>query len=304
MNHAIAKTLPAREAAGPEAAESSWVDTHDRLRPRDFQRLGEFIHGYSGIKVPPSKSTMIEGRLRKRVRALGMHSLADYCDYLFDQDGLAAEEIHLIDVVTTNKTEFFREPEHFRILADDVLPRIASERRIGPRAPVKIWSAASSTGAEAYTIAMVLAEQRRHIPELAGVVYATDICTDVLGTARGGIFPAEMMTPVPPEIRSRYVMRAKDRTSSLVRIVPELRAMVQFGRLNLMDTSYPMDRDLDIVFCRNVLIYFDKPTQLAVLRRLCDHLRPGGWLFLGHSETLSGFDLPVRAATTAVFRRS
>ncbi|MDC7788919.1 chemotaxis protein methyltransferase CheR [Rhodoplanes tepidamans] len=286
------------------AVEPSWVDGHDRLRSRDFQRLATFIHGYSGIKVPPSKATMIEGRLRKRVRALGMRSLDEYCDYLFQRDGLAAEEIHLIDVVTTNKTEFFREPEHFRILAEDVLPRIMAERRVSARAPVKVWSAAASTGAEAYTIAMVLAEQRRRMPDLVGVVYATDICTDVLGTAQGGIFPAEMVSPVPPEMRSRYVMRAKDPASRLVRIVPELRAMVQFGRLNLMDASYPMDRDLDIVFCRNVLIYFDKPTQLAVLRRLCDHLRPGGYLLLGHSETLSGFDLPVRPAGTAVFRRS
>lgn len=301
MSRALAK---ASADAGTGAAEPSWVDGHDRLGARDFQRLAAFIHDYSGIKVPPSKSTMIEGRLRKRVRALGMRSLDEYCKYLFNDQGLAAEEVHLIDVVTTNKTEFFREPEHFRILTDSVLPQIAAERRISVRSPVKVWSAAASTGAEAYTIAMVLAEQQRRTPELSGVVYATDICTEVLGTAQGGIFPVEMVTPVPPEMRTRYVMRAKDRSSRLVRMVPELRAMVQFGRLNLMDASYAMERDLDIVFCRNVLIYFDKPTQLAVLRRLCDHLRPGGWLFLGHSETLSGFDLPVRPAGTAVYRRS
>lgn len=304
MTEAVARTTPAERQEPPVRPEPSWVDSHDRLGARDFQKLATFIQDYSGIKVPPSKATMVEGRLRKRVRALGMASLTEYCNYLFARDGLAAEEIHLIDVVTTNKTEFFREPEHFRVLADEVLPRIAAERRVSSRAPVKIWSAAASTGAEAYTIAMVLAEQRRRQSEISGAVYATDICTDVLGTAQGGIFPAEMIEPVPAELRARYVMQAKDRTSRLVRIVPELRAMVQFGRLNLMDASYPIDRDMDVVFCRNVLIYFDKPTQLAVLRRLCDHLRPGGYIFLGHSETLSGFDLPVRPAGTAVFRRS
>ncbi len=113
-----------------------------------------------------------------------------------------------------------------------------------------------------------------------------------------------MIAPVPPDLRKRYLLRGRDDARrGLVRIVPELRAMVQFGRLNLMDTAYPVDRDMDVIFCRNMLIYFDKPTQQAVLRRLCDHLRPGGYLFLGHSESLAGFDLPLHSVGTNVFRR-
>jgi chemotaxis protein methyltransferase CheR len=294
MTQMLAKAEPARQ---------NWNDSSDRLTHQEFQRLAKFIHGYSGIKMPPSKLTMVEGRLRKRVRALKLASLADYCDYLFEKDGLKAEEIHLIDVVTTNKTEFFREPEHFRILADDLLPGIEASRRISSRAPIKIWSAAASTGAEAYTIAMVLAEFVAGQRDLPSVIFATDICTDVLQTAQRGIFPSEMLAPVAPELQARYVMRARDRTSDLARIVPELRALVRFGRLNLMNQPYPLDRDMDVVFCRNILIYFDKPTQLKVLSALCDHIRPGGHLILGHSETLSGLDLPVRPVRNTVFRR-
>lgn len=294
MNQTLAKAEPSRHV---------WNDSSDRLTPQEFQRLAKFIHGYSGIKMPQSKLTMVEGRLRKRVRALKLTSLSEYCDYLFEKDGLEAEEIHLIDVVTTNKTEFFREPEHFRILADELLPAIVAGRRVSSRAPLKVWSAAASTGAEAYTIAMVLAEFERGQLDLPSVIFATDICTEVLQTAQHAVYPSEMLVPVAPDLRARYVMQARDRKSELARIVPELRARVRFGRLNLMDQPYPLDRDMDVVFCRNILIYFDKPTQLNVLRGLCDHLRPGGHLVLGHSETLSGLDLPVRPVRNTVFRR-
>ncbi len=294
MNHAIATAEPQRP---------SWTSGSDRLTPRDFQQLAAFIQNYSGIKMPLSKLTMVEGRLRKRVRALNLPTLSAYCDYLFKKDGLDIEGIYLIDAITTNKTEFFREPEHFRILADELLPAIAAQRRPSNRAPIKIWSAAASIGAEAYTIAMVLAEFERQHPATASTVFATDISTDVLKTAKQGIYPSAMLTPVPSALRNRYTMQSSDRSLELSRIVPELRARVMFGRLNLMDHNYALDRDMDVVFCRNILIYFEKATQSDVLRRLCDHLRPGGYLILGHSETLSGFDLPVSSIGTTIFRR-
>ncbi len=287
-----------------ELPEPKWAGGSDRLTPKEFGRLAAFIHSYSGIKMPATKMTMVEGRLRKRVRALGLNTLSEYCFFLFERDGLASEEIHLIDVVTTNKTEFFREPEHFRVLSETVLPEIVASRRVNSRNPIKVWSAAASTGAEPYTIAMVLAEFEREHPDANSLVIGTDICTDVLKTAQLGIYSSEMLAPVTRELRARYVMRARDRRSSACRIVPELRARVKFGRLNLMDSNYPLDRDMDIVFCRNILIYFDKPTQYAVLTRLCDHLRPGGYLLLGHSESLSGFDLPVRPVATTIFRKA
>jgi chemotaxis protein methyltransferase CheR len=278
-------------------------DGLDHLSGRDFQRLARFIQDYSGIKMPVTKKTMVEGRLRKRVGAGGFASFNEYCRHLFDDGGMDAECLALIDAVTTNKTEFFREPEHFRILVERALPSLLAERRAGPGTLVKVWSTASSIGAEPYTLAMVLADESRRGSRFRFSILGTDISTRVLKTASSGIYPEEMIAPVPMDMRKRYLLRSKNDQRGLVRIVPELRRMVQFGRLNLMDESYPVDRGLDIIFCRNLLIYFDKPTQQAVLTRLCDHLRPGGYLFLGHSETLAGFGLPLQSIGTTVFRR-
>jgi chemotaxis protein methyltransferase CheR len=276
------------------------ADAPDRLRPRDFQRLASFIEGYSGIKMPATKVTMVEGRLRRRLRATGLPNLKQYCEFLFEQNGLATEAIHLIDVVTTNKTEFFREPEHFRFLAEHAVPRLTSN---ATGKPLKIWSAACSIGAEPYTLAMVLADLAQQSSGPRYNIVATDISTEVLATAVAGIYPEAMIQPVPPELRRRYVLRSKDRSRQQVRIVPELRAAVRFARVNLMEAPYQIEREMDVIFCRNILIYFDKETQQAVLQHLANHLRPGGFLFLGHSETLAGFQLPVDPVGPTVFQR-
>ena len=275
----------------------------DRLRQSDFRRLAAFIQNYSGIKMPPSKITMLEGRLRQRVRDTGTADFVGYCRMLFEQDGLRAEAVHLIDAVTTNKTDFFREPEHFRILVRQALPTLLENSHANERAQVKLWSAACSTGAEPYTLAMVLSDFREHRPRLQFSILATDLSTEVLAAACRGIYQESMAAAVPPEFRPRYLLRSRDRSRHLVRVVQELRARVMFGRLNLMDAEYPVDPDFDVIFCRNVLIYFDKPTQRAVLLRLCRHLRPGGYLFLGHSESLAGVDLPLRSVANTVLRR-
>lgn len=271
----------------------------DQLNARNFTRLAELIHGYSGIKMPANKRTMLEGRLRRRMRAIHIASLNDYCRYLFEDDGLDSEIVHLIDAVTTNKTEFFREPAHFQFLQARALPAIA---RSGRR-EIKAWSAACSTGAEPYTLAMILEEHLRAGRKQDYSILCTDLCTQVLAEAVAGVFPEAMIDPVEQELRRRYVMRARDASRGLVRIVPELRARLSFARLNLMDDAYPVDGDMDLVFCRNILIYFDKPTQSKVLSRLCEHLRPGGYLFLGHSESIVGIDLPVDQIANTVFQR-
>jgi chemotaxis protein methyltransferase CheR len=150
---------------------------------------------------------------------------------------------------------------------------------------------------------MVAAEFAQRVPGFRASILATDICTQVVETAIAGIYPEEMIGPVPAALRQRYLMRGKNASRALVRVTPALRAMVRFGRLNLMKAPYRVDRGLDVVFCRNILIYFDRPTQGAVLGQLCAHLRPGGYLFLGHSETLSGHDLPVEALGNNLFQR-
>ncbi len=278
---------------------SATSSTEDRLSSRDFARLADFIHDYSGIKMPDSKRTMLEGRLRRRVRAAGMASIASYCEHLFRDNNITAEGPHLINAVTTNKTDFFREAGHFDYLKSIVLPEFAAAgvRRL------RAWSAACSTGPEAYTLAMVLDDyaEAHGGPDFS--ILATDLDTEVLEAARCGIYPRELVAPVPPALSRKYVMVPRDPKRRDVRIAPELRSTVSFARLNLMDAHYPVGEPMHVIFCRNVLIYFNKPTQAEVVGRLASRLVPGGYLFLGHSESIAGLDLPLVQVANTVFRR-
>ena len=258
---------------------------------------------HTGIRLPPAKQTMVEGRLRKRIRALGLTKVEDYGRAIFEGGKLDDEFVHLIDCVTTNKTDFFREPDHFVFMRERAMPLLAS-LRTGANTPLKFWSAAASIGAEAYTIAMVAADALGLEGHRFSVL-GTDISTEVIAQAQSGVFPESMMDPVPPRLRERYVMRAIDAERQEVRIVPELRRMVRFHCLNLMEPTYRVDRDFDVIFCRNILIYFAKATQDAVLKRLCNHLRKGGFLVVGHSESLAGAELGVmQQVAPTIFRRA
>lgn len=282
------------------AARLPREDGVDRLGPRDFARLATFIRDTAGIKMPESKMTMLEGRLRRRVRATDTGTIAGYCDWFF-RDGHEEDEIvHLINAVTTNKTDFFREPRHFDYLRDTALPALLA----GGRSRIRAWSAACSTGAEPYTMAMVIDAFATEHRSLEYGILASDLDTEVLEVARRGIFPAEQLVPVPPLLRQRYVLSARAARRTEVRIVPELRGAIGFARLNLMDTRYAVGEPMDVIFCRNVLIYFDKPTQEKVVQRLAACLRPGGYLFLGHSESVAGFDLPLTSVANTVFQRN
>jgi chemotaxis protein methyltransferase CheR len=279
-------------------------DRLDLLGRSDFARVAKFIESTTGIKVPPSKKTMVEGRLRRRARALGCANLGDYCKVVFEEGGFDAESVHLIDAVTTNKTDFYREPTHFTYLTERCLPEATADGA-GAGRPYKVWSAACSIGAEPYTLAMVLADYAASLPgHWDFSILASDISTAVLAKAARAVFPEEMIEPVPYDVRKRYLLRSRDKSQKLVRIGPELRRTVSFLHLNLMGERYPADRDFDAIFCRNLLIYFDKPTQEAVVGRLCRHIRPGGYLFLGHAESLAGKDHPLEWLGDAIFRRT
>jgi chemotaxis protein methyltransferase CheR len=275
------------------------ADDESGLTHADFMRLADFIYDYSGIKMPSSKKTMLEGRLRKRMRATGYASFSGYCGYLFEQDGLEDEAVQLIDVVTTNKTDFFREPRHFDYLTQVVLPAFTA----GGGRRMRLWSSACSTGAEPYTLAMLMEDFSTRQATLNYSILATDLSTEVLQTAAAGIYARDLVDPVPADLRRRYVMEPLDRRRGEVRIHPSLRARVGFARMNLMDDRYHVGEPMDAIFCRNVLIYFDKATQAAVLRRLCDCLASGGHLFIGHSESILGADLPVTQVANTVFRK-
>jgi chemotaxis protein methyltransferase CheR len=271
----------------------------DRISKRNFEKLAQFIYDYSGIKMPITKLTMLEGRLRRRLRATGIPDFNSYCDYLFKHGGIEKEAIFLIDAVTTNKTDFFREPKHFEFMERTGLPEMAA----AGHKRFRLWSAACSIGAEPYTMAMVMQD---FIEKTSGMDYrilATDLSTDVLQAARRGVYPRDMIQPVSPEMRRKYVMVSKDAARGEVRVHPRLRATVGFARMNLMDNAYKVGEPMHMIFCRNVLIYFDKPTQAKVLTRLCDCLLPGGFLYVGHSETVTGISLPVRQVANTVFKK-
>ncbi|MFN3634566.1 MAG: CheR family methyltransferase [Rhizobium rhizophilum] len=284
--------------ASPESRSVLSV-SGDGLSSRNFDLLSRYIYDYSGIKMPSAKKTMLEGRLRRRLRFVGIDGLDPYCDYLFNDGGLETEAIHLIDAVTTNKTDFFREPTHFDHLTNKALPDLVAKghRRL------RVWSSACSIGAEPYTLAMVIEDfiEAKGGPDYS--ILATDLSTDVLRVAKRGIFSTAMIEPVDRERRKRYVMEPRDPGRGEVRIHPKLRSKVGFGRLNLMDRSYTVGDAMHVIFCRNVLIYFDKKTQEQVLSRLCDKLLPGGYLYVGHSETITGFALPVRQVANTVFQK-
>jgi chemotaxis protein methyltransferase CheR len=270
----------------------------------EFTRFSEFIIGQCGIKMPPSKKIMLEARLQKRLRVLGIQSFGEYYQHVRGEGG-RSELVHMLDAVTTNKTDFFREPVHFQYLAQTILPEVLSENEGSKRRdkPFFLWSAGCSTGEEPYTLAMVLSEFAHQHPAFQFSLIATDISTKVLDRAREGIYDEDRIKAVSPALKQRYILRSKDRGKSLVRIVPELRTAVQFKRMNLMEESFSFSEQLDVIFCRNVIIYFDRNTQERLISRFCRVLKPDGHLFLGHSESVHGFDLPLRRITSTVYRK-
>ncbi len=275
--------------------------SNECLSKTDFDRLRALVYDESGINLNAEKKTMLEIRIRRRLQTLDLTSFADYCKYVFRPEGKHQELIHLIDAVTTNKTDFFREAGHFDYLLSTALPDLASRR--GSTRKSLVWSAGCSTGEEPYTLAMVLSEYAQAHSWFQFSVLATDISTAVLEKARLGVYKSELTEPVPKELRRKYLMRNRDPNSDLLRIVPELRAQVEFRRLNFMDADFGLAESPEIIFCRNVIIYFDRATQVRIVGKLLRHLPPGGYFFAGHSESLQGMDLPLVPAGLAVYRK-
>jgi len=269
----------------------------------DFVRMSKLIQDFCGIKLPQVKKTMLEGRLRKRLKALGMETFDEYCDYIFDPKSAGEEYVHMLDAVTTNKTDFFRESNHFDYLLNRVLPELVSSQGLGIGKLLNVWSAGCSTGEEPYTLAMVLSDFAETVPGFHFLVLGTDISTRVLSKAVSGIYERDRVDPIPMPLRKKYLLRSKGKDAGLVRIAPELRSSVRFARLNLMEDDYGMREQMGVIFCRNVIIYFDRPTQKRLLARLSQQLISGGYLFMGHSESIHGMDLPLVQTATTIHRK-
>ena len=267
------------------------------LSPASFARFARFITMELGIKMPESKMTMVQSRLLRRVRDLRLKSVDHYGDYFFDASHTEERE-HFINAITTNKTDFFREPEHFDYLCGVVLPAASH-----PGRRFKAWSAGCSSGEEPYTLAMLLAECASRRPGFDFAILGTDVSSKVLTHARNGVYQESQILPVPPELRRKYLLRSRNDAERLARVVPELRKKVSFHPLNFMDEDYGIRDTFDVVFFRNVMIYFDRGTQEAVIHKICRNLAPGGYLFAGHSESLASLDVPLRPIKTSIYRK-
>ncbi|MBF0399893.1 MAG: protein-glutamate O-methyltransferase [Magnetococcales bacterium] len=273
------------------------------LSDSDFQRLSAFIESTSGIQMPLSKKSMLTARIQKRLRLLKMHSFTDYVDCVLDPHDQTQELINFLDIVTTNKTDFFREPNHFTYLTDTVIPDLMQGTGAGVSRPFRIWSAPCSTGEEPYTMAMVIQEFAGKTRGFKCQILGTDLSTRALQHAENAVYDMDKAEPVPLPFKQKYMLRGKDRSLPRVRMKPEIRAMVRFQHLNFMDNDYPISQPMDVIFCRNCLIYFDRPTAEKIVNKLCRHLVAGGYLFIGHSETLNKLQVPVVPVAPTIYQR-
>ncbi len=261
----LSSNLPPRDSAAREFSFST----------ADFERVRKLIYQHAGISLSPVKQDMVYSRLARRLRATGKSSFADYLDALEKSGGDEWERF--VNSLTTNLTSFFREPHHFPIFAEHL-------RKLGTRRPIRVWCSAASTGEEPYSIAITVAEtfgsNASHVS-----IMASDLDTNVLATAQKGVYPIERVDKLSPERLRKFFLRGTGAQEVYVSVRPELKNMIQFQRINLLDQSYAVKGPLDVIFCRNVMIYFDKPTQYKILSRFAPLMQPDGLMFAGHSES-------------------
>lgn len=265
------------------------------LTASEFEQIRQLAYKEFGLDLRNGKESLVSARLQKKIREAGMGSFQEY--YRHVQDDKSGQALTaMIDALTTNHTSFFREPAHFDFLRKTILPEIRQRERIA------IWSAACSSGEEPYTIAFCLLEELK-AAEFAKVrILATDISTKVLAHAQRGAYPATRFDGIPANDLRQYLLRGEDRWKDWYRVKPAVRAAVEFQRLNLMEKVSHLGQ-FPVIFCRNVMIYFDKPTQQDLVNRLAGCLEPGGYLLIGHAESLNGIEHPLRYVSPAIYRK-
>ncbi len=272
------------------------------LSDREFRLLQQLIYREAGIHLSEAKKALVSGRLGRRVRTLGCRDFTAYYERVA-VDGI--ERTAMLDCISTNETRFFREPQQFEFLERSVLPRwraLGDAGRIPKR--IRAWSAACSTGEEPYTLAMVLAS---HFPAADGwsvEILASDLSTRVLAAARDGVWPVERSNDIPERLRKAYMLRGVRSQEGRMRAHPSLQSMITFRRINLNDADYGIRETFDLLFCRNVLIYFNRDSKKRVIQRLVRHLSGSGLLFLGHSESLATSSFGMEHAGPMVYRRA
>ncbi len=247
----------------------------------DFHRLRTFIYDNFGINILPKKKYLLKNRLIKRLKELQMTSYKEYVDYVLHANN--GDEVYkMLTVVSTNKTDFFRELQHFEFIEQTAVPELTKNGHI----TINAWSAGCSSGQEAYSIAMVLQEEieKQNISDYT--VYGNDISIDILDKAIKAVYPFEQAMHIPPGFRNKYLLKSKDKKNRRIRIAPEIRKKTHFLWLNLAQHEYPLPKNFHLIFCRNTLIYFDDKVKEKVIANLTGHLVQGGFLLIGHSESL------------------
>jgi len=290
MTSALAK----RRSVEP-LVEGEFLFTED-----DLTRIAGLLYETAGITLSASKAALVYSRLAKRLRILGLAQFSDYCDLVAGPDG-ADERATMLNALTTNVTRFFREPHHFDHLRDQVLAPIVDQVRRGRR--LRIWSAGCSSGQEPYSIALTVLSMIPEAPELDVKILATDIDSKVVAQGRAAVYAQDLIEPIPPALRSKWLERDPDDRNQW-RIGPAARSMVAFKELNLIGPQWPMKGPFDAIFCRNVVIYFDEPTQEKVWTRFAPLLAPEGRLYIGHSERIGAAGAHFATDGLTVYRRA
>ena len=266
------------------------------ITAEEFQRFRTLIYDESGISLGEQKKSLLASRLSKRLRDLDLATFSEYYAAV-TQDPTSEEFTRLLDLISTNKTDFFREPKHFDFLREQILPELESTKRI------RIWSSACSTGEEPYTIAMTLYEAAQNPARWDFKILASDLSTRVLAKAAAGTYDEDRFRDVPPDVMKRHFLRGRGEQTWVFKVKPHLADAITFRRLNLMDDRFPIKNPLDLIFCRNVMIYFDRPTQETLVNKFHRYLRPGGYLFIGHSESLQWVTHPFTAIAPTIYRK-
>ena len=285
-------------AAGGQILNSG--GSFDRLTDAQFQKFGALIYKKTGIYLKPEKKELLNARLGKRLRACGINSFKKYYDYVVN-DKSGEELINLIDSVSTNFTSFFRENSHFDFLTSTVLPDFMTNRK-GSRKDLTFWSAACSSGEEPYTLAMVLEEFFEKHTNWRYKILATDISTRVLAQAKRGVYTTDRIAKVPNIFLKKYFQRGTGKSAGYVKVKDTLRQKISFDRFNLMG-GFPWQAELDVIFCRNVMIYFNRETQQGLVEKFYNALSPGGYLFIGHSESITSLNHNFKQMDATAYRK-
>lgn len=259
---------------------------YDALSEKDRRRVAEFVQLHAGIQLPAAKHSLVESRLRKRQRKLGFRYLRDYIDHVLVGRQGERERVHFLDALTTNKTEFYRESDHFEFIRSDLNHELSLNPALYKSRPYRAWSAGCSSGEEPYTLAIELLEVQRQHPMFRFEILATDISLSCLSVARSAVYPHVRIEPIAMALRKRYLLRSRNQNADLVRMADDVRQSVRFEIFNLLTDSFESKRAINLIFCRNVMIYFNNQDRTSIINRFSQCLTPKGLFIVGHSETL------------------